>query len=450
MTIPSGLQFTLTVEGLPEDTFAVTAFSGNAALSSLFSFQVQLASRDESLSAMDTMDRNVCLRLWQDGEIQQRIHGIVRQFTVGDTGFHHTFYTVEIVPALARLSLRQNSRIFQHKTVPEIISILLQEMGIDDYAFSISGNPEPREYCVQYRESDLAFVERLAAEEGMFYAFYHNENSHTVLFTDEVQTLPVMPSPLLYNVNPGGLSTTPFVRRWQNITQVKPSSAQLKDYSFKKPAYGFLHDATGTEMAYQRGTYEHFDYPGRYKADSAGKPFTQYRLEHLRSDAITATASSNVLPLYPGHIFTLEEHPEEANNRNWTIVSTTFDGTQPQALEEHGCEGMTTFHNTFSVIPAHRPWRPTPQTKPCVQGPQIAIVTGPEGEEIFCDEHGRVKVQFPWDRYGNSDDASSCWVRVSQGWAGSQYGMMAIPRVGHEVIVSFLEGDPDQPIVTGR
>ncbi|MBE1273289.1 type VI secretion system Vgr family protein, partial [Enterovibrio baiacu] len=134
----------------------------------------------------------------------------------------------------------------------------------------------------------------------------------------------------------------------------------------------------------------------------------------------------------------------------WIVVTLHSEGTQPQALEEHGGEGMTSFHNTFSVIPGHRPWRPCPEAKPCVHGPQIAIVTGPAGEEIFCDEHGRVKVQFPWDRYGNSDEASSCWVRVSQGWAGGQYGMMAIPRIGHEVIVSFLEGDPDQPIITGR
>ncbi|WP_239644019.1 type VI secretion system tip protein TssI/VgrG, partial [Grimontia indica] len=227
-------------------------------------------------------------------------------------------------------------------------------------------------------------------------------------------------------------------------------SAQLKDYSFKKPAYGFLHEHAGTEMAFQRGTYEHYDYPGRYKSDAAGKPFTQYRLEHLRRDAITATAQSNVPQVQPGMLFDLVDHPDDATNRDWVVVSAHCEGTQPQALEEAGGEGMTTFHNTFSVIPAHRPWRPTPQPKPCVHGPQIAIVTGPDGEEIFCDEHGRVKVQFPWDRYGNSDDASSCWVRVSQGWAGGQYGMMAIPRIGHEVIVSFLEGDPDQPIVTGR
>ncbi|PML79076.1 type IV secretion protein Rhs [Enterovibrio norvegicus] len=203
-------------------------------------------------------------------------------------------------------------------------------------------------------------------------------------------------------------------------------------------------------MSFQRGTYEHYDYPGRFKSDAAGKPFTQYRLEHLRSDALTATASSTIMQVDAGMVFDLEGHPDNTTNRDWIVVTMYSEGTQPQALEEHGGEGMTSFHNTFSVIPGHRPWRPIPEAKPCVHGPQIAIVTGPAGEEIFCDEHGRVKVQFPWDRYGNSDESSSCWVRVSQGWAGGQYGMMAIPRIGHEVIVSFLEGDPDQPIITGR
>ncbi|CZF86819.1 Phage-related baseplate assembly protein [Grimontia marina] len=355
-----------------------------------------------------------------------------------------------MVPSLARLSLRQNSRIFQQQSAPEIMSILLQEMGIDDYAFSLSATSQTREYCVQYRETDLEFLERIAAEEGIFYCFLHSKDKHTVLFSDDTQTLSASGLALPYNVNVGGISKENFVKGWQSSAQARPSSAQLKDYSFKKPAYGFLHEHAGTEMAFQRGTYEHYDYPGRYKSDAAGKPFTQYRLEHLRSDAITATAQSNVPQVQPGMLFDLVDHPDETKNRDWVVVSTQCEGTQPQALEEAGGEGMTTFHNTFSVIPAHRPWRPTPQPKPCVHGPQIAIVTGPDGEEIFCDEHGRVKVQFPWDRYGNSDDASSCWVRVSQGWAGGQYGMMAIPRIGHEVIVSFLEGDPDQPIVTGR
>ncbi|WP_028021525.1 type VI secretion system Vgr family protein [Enterovibrio calviensis] len=450
MATESGLQFTLVVEGLPDDAFAVVEFSGQSALSVPFLYQIKLASRDESISQDDVVDQNVTLMLWRHGELEQRIHGIVRAFTRGDTGFSHTRYSLEMVPALSRLSLRHNSRIFQQQSVPEIMSVLLQEMGIDDYAFSISGQPQVREYCVQYRETDLAFLQRLAAEEGIFYCFLHDKDKHTVLFSDDTQTLTSSGQAFPYNANVGGMSEEAFVKGWQYSAQTRPSSAQLKDYSFKKPAYGFLHDTAGTEMRFQRGTYEHYDYPGRFKSDAAGKPFTQYRLEHLRSDALTAHASSTIMQVDTGMVFNLEDHPDDTTNRDWIVVSMQCEGTQHQALEEHGGEGMTSFHNTFSVIPGHRPWRPCPEAKPCVQGPQIAIVTGPEGEEIFCDEHGRVKVQFPWDRYGKSDEASSCWVRVSQGWAGAQYGMMTIPRIGHEVIVSFLEGDPDQPIITGR
>ncbi|MCG6210793.1 type VI secretion system tip protein VgrG, partial [Vibrio furnissii] len=159
---------------------------------------------------------------------------------------------------------------------------------------------------------------------------------------------------------------------------------------------------------------------------------------------------SNQPLLRPGVKFDLQEHLDDTLNRDWLVVSVTCQGTQPQALEEAGGNGATTYANQFSLIPAHRTWRATPQAKPQVDGPMIATVVGPEGEEIFCDEYGRVKLHFPWDRYSNGDEHSSCWVRVSQGWAGSQYGMIAIPRIGHEVIVSFLNGDPDQPIVTGR
>ncbi|WP_283130138.1 type VI secretion system tip protein VgrG [Enterovibrio norvegicus] len=450
MATESGLQFTLTVEGLPDDTFAVLEFSGESTLSAPYLYKVKLASRQDNVSKDVVVDCNVTLKLWRDGELAQRVHGIVRRFTRGDTGARHTFYMLEIVPALSRLSLRQNSRIFQQQSAPEIISILLQEMGIDDYAFSLSATPQVREYCVQYRETDLAFLQRLAAEEGIFYCFLSAKDKHTVLFSDDTQTLPSSDQVFLYNANVGGVSDQAFVKGWQFTAQARPSSVTLKDYSFKKPAYSFLQNKAGTEMGFQRGTYEHYDYPGRFKSDASGKPFTQYRLEHLRSNALTATASSNIMQVDAGQTFDLIEHPDTANNRDWIVVSMQCEGTQPQALEEHGGEGMTTFHNTFAVIPGHRPWRPEPQPKPCVHGPQIAIITGPKGEEIFCDEHGRVKVQFPWDRYGNSDENSSCWVRVSQGWAGAQYGMMAIPRIGHEVIVSFLEGDPDQPIITGR
>ncbi|MCG3817627.1 type VI secretion system tip protein VgrG, partial [Photobacterium damselae] len=194
----------------------------------------------------------------------------------------------------------------------------------------------------------------------------------------------------------------------------------------------------------------HYDYPGRYKSDESGKPFTQFRLESLRRDAETAQAKSNLETLLPGSKFVLQDHSDDACNRDWLLVEIKHHGTQPQALEEAGGHGVTTYNNEFVVIPGHKPWRPPFNAKPRVDGPQIARVVGPDGEEIYCDEFGRVKIQFPWDRYSNNDDNASCWVRVSQGWAGTQYGMVALPRVGHEVIVDFFEGDPDQPIITGR
>ncbi|WP_417870079.1 type VI secretion system Vgr family protein, partial [Vibrio furnissii] len=361
-----------------------------------------------------------------------------------------TFYSLTLVPALERLSLRHNSRIFQLNTVPEILSILLQEMGINDYAFALTRDCAQREFCVQYRETDLDFLHRLAAEEGLVYSFIHEEGKHTLIFSDASDSLPKLGEPIPYNTLAGGMIESPYISALSVHTQSEVSQTALQDYSFKKPTYSFAQQAFGTEMDYQQPDYEHFDAPGRYKDDVSGKAFSQIRLDYLRRNAHTATGKSNQPLLRPGVKFDLQEHLDDTLNRDWLVVRVISQGTQPQALEEAGGNGATTYANQFSLIPAHRTWRATPQAKPQVDGPMIATVVGPEGEEIFCDEHGRVKLHFPWDRYSNGDEHSSCWVRVSQGWAGSQYGMIAIPRIGHEVIVSFLNGDPDQPIVTGR
>ncbi|ELI6448487.1 type VI secretion system tip protein VgrG [Photobacterium damselae] len=446
----SGLQFTFTVEGLDASTFAVTEFRGSDGLSLPFSFSIDLASRNPSLSPNDTVDRNCSLSVWREGELKQQWFGIVAGFSQGDTGHHHTLYQVQMIPPIGRLALRHNSRIFQTQTVPEIISILLQEMNVQDYAFALARQYPQREYCVQYRETDLAFLQRIAAEEGIFFSFSHEGNKNTVLFTDDTQNMAMLPEPVAYNGLSGGSSPLPFVRQFKRMAQIRPSSAQLKDYSFKNPAYSFLLTEQAKEADYQQAIYEHYDYPGRYKSDESGKPFTQFRLESLRRDAETAQAKSNLEILLAGSKFVLQDHNDDACNRDWLLVEIKHHGTQPQALEEAGGHGVTTYNNEFVVIPGHKPWRPPFNAKPCVDGPQIARVVGPEGEEIYCDEFGRVKIQFPWDRYSNNDDNASCWVRVSQGWAGTQYGMVALPRVGHEVIVSFFEGDPDQPIITGR
>ncbi|WHR51957.1 type VI secretion system tip protein VgrG [Vibrio furnissii] len=453
------LKYQFHVEGLEDDTLVVRGFDGQETLSSEringqlchgFRYELELASRLANLTPEMVVDKVAELTLYRDDVLVQRVNGIVRCFTQGDTGHHHTFYSLTLVPALERLSLRHNSRIFQLNTVPEILSILLQEMGINDYAFTLTRDCAQREFCVQYRETDLDFLHRLAAEEGLVYSFIHEEGKHTLIFSDASDSLPKLGEPIPYNTLAGGMIESPYISALSVHTQSEVSQTALQDYSFKKPTYSFAQQAVGTEMDYQQPDYEHFDAPGRYKDDISGKAFSQIRLDYLRRNAHTATGKSNQPLLRPGVKFDLQEHLDDTLNRDWLVVSVTCQGTQPQALEEAGGNGATTYANQFSLIPAHRTWRATPQAKPQVDGPMIATVVGPEGEEIFCDEHGRVKLHFPWDRYSNGDEHSSCWVRVSQGWAGSQYGMIAIPRIGHEVIVSFLNGDPDQPIVTGR
>jgi type VI secretion system secreted protein VgrG len=313
-----------------------------------------------------------------------------------------------------------------------------------------------REYCVQYRETDLAFIERLAAEEGLFYFHEFDENSHHLIFADDPSVLTSV-GERSYHSRAGGTAPQRHVRKLRHTARVATASATLKDYSFKTPAYAQLHEHQGRDVEAhgQRDDYEHYDYPGRYKQDASGKPFSRIRLEQLRREALTAHADSDLPELAPGVRFTLTDHDTDTLNRDWQAIDVVHYGEQPQALEEDGmtqadANGMTRYYNQVTLIPGDAPWRATANPKPRVDGPQVAFVVGPEGEEIHCDEHGRVKVQFPWDRYAEPDDTASCWVRVAQGWAGGGYGSIAIPRIGHEVIVSFLEGDPDQPLVTGR
>ncbi|PCF94518.1 type VI secretion system Vgr family protein [Vreelandella nigrificans] len=461
----TGLQFTLTLPGV--DDIAVMDFTHREALSQPFELIVNLASRDDTLDAAELLDREAALTIWQDGEPLRQVHGVICEFGRGDRGHRRTFYSLVLRPALWRLSLRQNSRIFQKTDPLTIINTLCDERGITDVSFAVTRDLPERDYCVQYRETDLAFIERLAAEEGLFY--YHefaetgesgggesDNGAHRLIFADDPQVL-VSLGERPYNSRAGGTAPTRHVRKLSHRARVATASATLKDYSFKNPAYAQLHEHQGRDVEThgQHTDYEHYDYPGRYKQDASGEPFTRIRLEQLRREAITAQAESDLPEFAPGLRFTLTDHDTDSLNRDWQVREVIHHGEQPQALEEDGmtqsdASGMTRYHNHVTLIPGDTPWRATPNPKPRVDGPQVAFVVGPEGEEIHCDEHGRVKVQFPWDRYAEPNDTASCWVRVAQGWAGGGYGSIAIPRIGHEVIVSFLEGDPDQPLITGR
>ncbi|KFX01339.1 type VI secretion system tip protein TssI/VgrG [Pectobacterium carotovorum] len=449
MANSTGLQFTVKVGALEAGTFAVVDFRLDEGLNRPFSLSLSLASALPDVDFGAVLDQPCELMMWYEGELKRRVSGIVSGFTHGDTGFRRTRYQMEVRPALWRLGLRTNARIFQAQKPEAIVGALLEEAGITDYAFALRHDHAPREYCVQYRESDLAFITRLAAEEGMYFFHEYEEGKHRVVFADDAGALTKGPE-LFFNLATQGLSEGEYVRRFHYAERVSTSDVELKDYNFKTPAYGLSHKKMSGELAHQRESYQHYDYPGRYKQDPSGKAFSGYRLDALRSGAVTSEGESNCAGLMPGNTFTLTEHPNAALNAVWQTVSVTHVGQQPQALEEESGGEPTTMSNSFTVVKGTTTWRAAMPYKPMVDGPQIATVVGPTGEEIYCDQYGRVKLQFPWDRYGASNDQSSCWVRVSQGWAGGQYGMIAIPRIGHEVIVSFLEGDPDQPIVTGR
>jgi type VI secretion system secreted protein VgrG len=451
----SGLQFTAIIGGLPRDFFTVFGFELTESLSSLFHGRLDLASTFPDISASDVLEQPVDLVVWQSGEPLRRFTGVVNEFALCGTGHRRTRYEIIIQPPLWRLGLMHNSRIFQAQTTDTIVKTLLEERGIIDTTFDLKRTPIEREYCVQHRESDLSFLERLAAEEGWHYRYSHGdvngEEQPQLIIADHHGDAPKLPASE-YNAKAGGSTQQPAIFRFKYQERVRAASVAMKDYTFKNPAYALMHEHQADKLEAQRQHYQHYDYPGRFKADASGQPFTESRLDGLRNDASTATGKSNRPDFTVGAKTELTEHDNQALNREWLFTRVTHTGQQPQALEEEGGSGPTTYHNDFQAIPADRTWRPNPNSinRPIMDGPQIAIVTGPEGEEIHCDEHGRVKVRFPWDRYSKNDEHSSAWLRVSHGWAGGQYGFIAIPRIGHEVIVSFLDGDPDQPIITGR
>ena len=251
-----------------------------------------------------------------------------------------------------------------------------------------------------------------------------------------------------WNPNTRTEVSTLCISQFRYSAQIRPSSVVTKDYTFKRPGWAGRFDQEGQYQDYQRTQYEVYDYPGRFKG-AHGQNFARWQMDGWRNNAETARGMSRSPEIWPGRRIVLTGHPQANLNREWQVVASELHGEQPQAVPGRQGAG-TALENHFAVIPADRTWRPQPLLKPLVDGPQSAVVTGPAGEEIFCDEHGRVRVKFNWDRYNPADQDSSCWIRVAQAWAGTGFGNLAIPRVGQEVIVDFLNGDPDQPIIMGR
>lgn len=448
--LPSGLQFTFKAFNLPAETFSVVAFEGEEAYSSLFTFNVSLVSSLPQIDFGSVLDYLGTLSIYQDGVLVRTFTGMVVEFEKGETGFHQTHYQIQIRPEFWRTTLRTNSRLFQQQDLKTIVGTLLAEHGITQYAFNFKYSHPVREFCVQYQETDYAFLSRLLAEEGIFFYFEFSSNQHTLILCDNADALP-LGSAISYNPNLEATRRESIISQFKRVERIRVSSAQLRDYTFKKPSWNAQFGKHASDLDYQRKAYEYFEYPARFKQAERGEAFTQYRLDSLRNEAHLGEGESNATGLVIGERFTLLNHPDSQLNSPWQVIQIHHIGKQPQGAEaESGVQGATTYHNHFQFIPITQTWRPLALPKPQIFGPQMAMVVGPKGEEIFTDKFGRVKVQFLWDRYGQANDRSSCWIRVSQPWAGAGYGGMAIPRIGQEVIVSFLDGDPDQPIIIGR
>ncbi|QRY77895.1 type VI secretion system tip protein VgrG [Pseudomonas sp. PDNC002] len=433
-------QIQLFIDGSPSE-LRVLQFSGDEALDSLFRIEIDVVS-ERAPSPDGLLSKRAFLAFDQQ---LNGIHGLIREARLGasDARFCHARLILE--PHLANLALRRNQRIFQHKNAQEIISIILGEHGLGAFSFRLSAPPPERDYCVQYDESDLAFVSRLCEEEGFHYHFEHSPGDHTLVFGDSPAAWSTIGS-VPFQSDTGLVADVPVIKHFGAGAAIRTSRVTRRDYDFEKPATLLEGKAQGDG----KPDLEDYDYPGRFLDGGRGKQLSQIALQRHAADRTKAYGGGD-RPLLSGHLITLTDHPIGANNALWTVTRVSHRGCQPQVLEEHASDNSEQgYHNRFEAIPGftvHRP--PLRHPKPRVLGTQTAVVTGPQGDEIYCDPYGRVKLQFHWDRDGNLDEHSSCWVRVVSGWAHDGYGHVLIPRIGMEVLVNFLEGDPDQPVVHG-
>lgn len=443
--------FSFKIEGLESD-LGVVRLRGTEGISELFDFEIDFVSDDHAIDFEAVIGKPAFLEMATNDE-PRFVHGIVSRFEETAVGPRFTSYTARIVPALWTLGLRNDCCIYQDQNVPDVVKDVLQEGGLEsgtDFKFELSESYPAREYCVQYRETDLQFVTRLLEEVGIFYFFRHSADGHVLVMADDpdkhedIGGQVVLP----FRAEDTGLqSEAEEVTHLRLIRTLRTGAVKMRSFNFEKT------DLTleALSEADAEKAHVHYDFDGRYRDEAGGKNLAKVRQESFAARRRVLAGSSNCRHMTAGCKFGVSEHPREDFNTDYVITRVRHTGEQPQAAGADAVgasSGEKAYSNTFEAIPATVVFRPLPLAeRALVDGPQTAVVTGPSGEEIYCDAHGRVKVHFHWDRYGKSDDKSSCWVRVSQ---SHRLGDVAIPRIGEEVIVDFLEGDPDQPMITGH
>ncbi len=462
---------------LGPDALFLTSFRGREGLSQLFQFQLELTADNRQVFTFDKLiGQKITISIaLSDGTTRRHWTGICSSFSQSGRDSTFTSYRMEVVPQLWLLTRRSQCRIFQHIAVPDILKKVFAGL---DVKLELQGTFEPRDYCVQYRESDFDFASRLMEEEGIYYFFKHSDGACQMILGNSPQTHPAMPfaEKTIYEELQGGTRPDMRVHQWEKNQELRSGKVTLWDHCFELPNQN-LNAERPTAEAVEIGKVAHklklpanenleiYDYPGGYAGrfdgvdrgggDQSGnlqkifqdnKRTAAIRMEQEAAQAILIRGSSNCRQFTAGHKFALERH----YNADGAYVLTAVEHTASASANRSGGEAELTYNNTFTCLPLALPFRP-PQTtpRPTIAGPQTATVVGPPGEEIHTDKYSRVKVQFPWDRQGKRDGDSSCWIRVATIWAGKGYGVIHIPRIGQEVVVEFMEGDPDQPIIIG-
>jgi type VI secretion system secreted protein VgrG len=444
---------------LGKDVLLFHHMTGSDQLGRLSEYRVQMLSTSAAVKIADVLGKPIGIHLDLPDEKLRHFHGIVTRFSSIGRQDEFALYEATVRPAFWLLTRSSNCRIFQDKSIVDIVKDVCADSvygGLIDLSVTgLSGTYSAVPYCVQYRETDFNFVCRLLESAGIYFYFTHEESKHTMVLADSYGAHSKIP----------GYASVPFtgqrdsrvldgegVSWWSAAGEIQSSTYSMNDFDFEKATSstsgGLLAQAT-VAAAFSQPAYEQFDYPGGYTVAGTGTSLARARMETLHGQCEQIDGETGARGLFPGGLFSLEDHPRDDFNREYLVTAAHYE-IRADAYRTQAGEPGPQFQCRFSAVGKEHSYRPQPVTaKPVVQGPQTAMVVGKAGEEIWTDKYGRVKVQFHWDRLGKDDELSSCWVRVSQGWAGKGWGTMFIPRIGMEVVVSFLEGDPDRPLITG-
>jgi type VI secretion system secreted protein VgrG len=437
---------------LGPDALVFLAMTGREMLGRPFEYTVDLVSENPNLSLADLLGQPLVVHLeLADGDLRH-FHGIVTEVDFVENSGPTATYRVSVRPWLALLGNTTNARIFQNLSVPDIVKQIFRDRGFTEFEESLTAEYSKLEYVVQYRESDFNFVSRLLEHAGIYYYFRHAADGHTLVLADSHsahQRTPGCEQLPYSDPEEHRVRLTEYVDSWRLTQRLTPGAVALRDFDFERPNAD-LSASLSAPKDNARADFEVYDYPGAYRIRSDGETQARIRLEQRQEGYEEVGGRTNARAFATGALFELTDHPRDDQNREYLIASTHLSLTGHR-LQTGDQDYSFTFSCEFGAIDSRVPFRTAPLSrKPVVEGPQTAIVVGKGGEEIWTDKYGRVKVQFHWDRIGDHDENSSCWVRVSQAWAGSNWGSIHIPRIGQEVIVDFLEGDPDRPIITGR